>query len=130
MNQDAEYGISAHWRYKEGSSRDQDYERRVIWLRSVMEWQQDVQDAREFVDSMKSDVFEERVYVFTPRGDIIDLSAGSTPIDFAYHVHTDIGHRCRGAKVNNKLVSLDYVIAYGGRGRNPDGKTGGRAAIG
>lgn len=113
MNQDAEYGISAHWRYKEGSSRDQDFERRVIWLRSVMEWQQDVQDAREFVDSMKSDVFEERVYVFTPRGDIIDLSAGSTPIDFAYHVHTDIGHRCRGAKVNNKLVSLDYVLHTG-----------------
>ncbi len=113
MNQDAEYGISAHWRYKEGSSRDQDYERRIIWLRSLMEWQQDVQDAREFVDSMKSDVFEERVYVFTPKGDIYDLSAGSTPIDFAYHVHTDIGHRCRGAKVNNKLVSLDNVLHTG-----------------
>jgi GTP pyrophosphokinase len=113
MNQDAEYGISAHWRYKEGSSRDQDYERRIIWLRSLMEWQQDVQDAREFVDSMKSDVFEERVYVFTPKGDIYDLSAGSTPIDFAYHVHTDIGHRCRGAKVNNKLVSLDHVLHTG-----------------
>jgi GTP pyrophosphokinase len=113
MNQDAEYGISAHWRYKEGSPRDKDYERRVIWLRSLMEWQQDVEDAREFVDSMKSDVFEERVYVFTPRGDIIDLPAGSTPIDFAYHVHTDIGHRCRGAKVKDKLVSLDYVLRTG-----------------
>jgi len=113
MNQDAEYGIASHWRYKEGSPRDKDYERRVVWLRSLMEWRQDVDDAREFVDSMKSDVFEDRVYVFTPRGDIIDLPVGSTPIDFAYHVHTDIGHRCRGAKVNDKLVSLDYVLKTG-----------------
>ena len=78
-----------------------------------MEWRQDVEDAHEFVDSMKSDVFEDRVYVFTPRGDIIDMSAGSTPIDFAYHVHTDIGHRCRGGKVNGKLVALDYKLKTG-----------------
>src|SRR3990172_5458359 len=89
MNQNAEYGIAAHWRYKEGSKRDEDYERRLIWLRSLMEWRQDVDDAREFVDSMKTDVFQDRVYVFTPKGDVIDLPAGSTPIDFAYHVHTD-----------------------------------------
>jgi GTP pyrophosphokinase len=113
MHQNAEYGIAAHWRYKEGSPRDDDYERRIIWLRSLMEWRQDVDDAREFVDSMKTDVFEDRVYVFTPRGDIIDLPAGSTPIDFAYHVHTDIGHRCRGAKINGKLVSLDYALRTG-----------------
>jgi GTP diphosphokinase / guanosine-3',5'-bis(diphosphate) 3'-diphosphatase len=75
-----------------------------------MEWRQDVEDAGEFVDSMKTDVFQDRVYVFTPRGDIIDLPVGSTPIDFAYHVHTDIGHRCRGAKINGKLVSLDYIL--------------------
>lgn len=113
MNQNAEYGIAAHWRYKEGASRDEDYERRILWLRSLMEWRQDVEDAHEFVDSMKSDVFEDRVYVFTPRGDIIDLPNGSTPIDFAYQVHTDVGHRCRGAKVNGKLISLDKKLITG-----------------
>jgi len=78
-----------------------------------MEWRQDVTDARDFVDTMKTDVFRDRVYVFTPKGDIIDLSAASTPIDFAYHVHTEIGHRCRGAKVNGQLVSLDYQLRNG-----------------
>lgn len=113
MDQNAEYGIAAHWRYKEGITRDSEYERRILWLRSLLEWRQDVDDAGEFVDGLKSDVFEDRVYVFTPRGDIIDLPAGSTPIDFAYHVHTDIGHRCRGGKVNGKLVSLDYILKTG-----------------
>jgi len=113
MDQGAEYGIASHWRYKEGVERDEDYERRILWLRSLMEWRQDVIDAGEFVDGLKSDVFEDRVYLFTPRGDIIDLPAGSTPIDFAYHVHTDVGHRCRGAKVNGKLVSLDYQLQTG-----------------
>jgi GTP pyrophosphokinase len=113
MHQNAEYGIAAHWRYKEGSARDEDYERRILWLRSLMEWRKDVIDAREFMDSMKTDVFQDRVYVFTPKGDIIDLPTGSTPIDFAYHVHTDIGHRCRGAKVNGKLVALDYQLRTG-----------------
>ena len=113
MHQNAEYGIAAHWRYKEGSQRDEDYERRIVWLRSLMEWRQDVEDAKEFVDSLKTDVFEDRVYVFTPRGDIIDLPSGATPIDFAYHVHTDVGHRCRGAKVDGKLVSLDYALQTG-----------------
>ena len=113
MHQNAEYGIAAHWRYKEGTRRDQTYEERITWLRRMMEWRTDVDDAQEFVESMKSDVFRDRVYVFTPRGDIIDLSAGSTPIDFAYHVHTDVGHRCRGARVNGKLVSLDYELKTG-----------------
>jgi len=125
MNQSAEYGIAAHWRYKEGSSRDEDYERRILWLRSLMEWKQDVEDAREFLDSMKTDVFQERVYVFTPKGDIIDLPAGSTPIDFAYSVHTDIGHRCRGAKVNGKLVTLDYVLKTGDKVEILTAKRGG-----
>jgi GTP pyrophosphokinase len=114
MHQNAEFGIAAHWRYKEGSNkRDSKYEQHILWLRSMMEWRQDVNDAQEFVDSMKSDVFEDRVYVFTPKGDIIDLPAGSTPIDFAYHVHTDIGHRCRGAKVDGKLVPLDHIFKTG-----------------
>jgi GTP diphosphokinase / guanosine-3',5'-bis(diphosphate) 3'-diphosphatase len=125
MHQNAEYGIAAHWRYKEGSSRDEDYERRIIWWRSLMEWRHDVEDARDFVDSMKTDVFEDRVYVFTPRGDIIDLPMGSTPIDFAYHVHTDIGHRCRGAKINGKLVSLEYVLKTGDKVEILTAKRGG-----
>ncbi len=116
MHQNSEFGIAAHWRYKEGGTKvDQKYEQHILWLRSMMEWNQDVNDAQEFVDSMKSDVFEDRVYVFTPKGDIIDLPAGSTPIDFAYHVHTDIGHRCRGAKIDGKLVPLDHVFKTGER---------------
>jgi GTP pyrophosphokinase len=125
MHQGAEYGIASHWRYKEGIDRDEDYERRIVWLRSLMEWRQDVFDAGEFVDGLKSDVFEDRVYLFTPRGDIIDLPAGSTPIDFAYHVHTDVGHRCRGAKVNGKLVSLDYQLKTGEKIKILTAKRGG-----
>jgi GTP pyrophosphokinase len=113
MHQNAEYGIAAHWRYKERGPRDKTYEQRINWLRRLMEWRQEVEDAQEFVDSMKSDVFQDRVYVFTPRGDIIDLPAGATPIDFAYHVHTEIGNRCRGSKINGKLVSLDYTLRTG-----------------
>ena len=113
MHESAEYGIAAHWRYKENRSHDPDFDQRVTYLRQLMEWRQDVEDAQEFVDGMKSDVFGDRVYVFTPRGDIIDLPAGSSPIDFAYHVHTEIGHRCRGAKIGGKLVSLDYILKTG-----------------
>jgi len=113
MHQDAEYGIAAHWLYKEMGSKDDNYQQRINWLRRLMEWRQDVQDAQEFVEVVKSDVFEDRVYAFTPRGDIIDLSLGSTPIDFAYLVHTEVGNRCRGAKVNGKLVSLNYKLKTG-----------------
>ncbi len=113
MHQNAEYGIAAHWRYKEGKKRDDEFEQRVNWLRRLMDWRKDVDDAQEFMDGMKTDVFQDRVYVFTPRGDIIDLPSGSTPIDFAYHVHTEIGHRCRGAKINGKLVTLDYALKTG-----------------
>lgn len=112
MDESAEFGIASHWRYKEGGSPDK-YDERINWLRRVMEWRQDVDDAQEFVEGMKTDVFKDRVYVFTPNGDIIDLPAGSTPIDFAYHVHTNVGNRCRGAKVNNKLVPLDYALHTG-----------------
>lgn len=125
MHQNAEFGIAAHWRYKEGLTKDEEFERRIVWLRSLMEWRQDVIDAGEFVDGLKSDVFRDRVYVFTPRGDIIDLPAGSTPIDFAYHVHTDVGHRCRGAKVNGKLVSLDYELKTGDKVEILTAKRGG-----
>jgi GTP pyrophosphokinase len=113
MDENAEYGIAAHWRYKEKGPRDEQYEQRINWLKKLMEWRQEVEDANEFVDGMRTDVFQDRVYVFTPRGDIIDLPAGATPIDFAYTVHTEIGHRCRGSKVNGKLVPLDYTLKTG-----------------
>lgn len=125
MHQDAEYGIAAHWRYKEKGRRDEIYEQRINYFRKLMDWRRDVEDAEEFVNGMKSDVFEDRVYVFTPRGDIIDLPAGSTPIDFAYHVHTEIGNRCRGAKINGKLVSLDYNLKTGDKVEILTAKQGG-----
>ena len=112
MDRGAEFGIAAHWRYKEGGQPAK-YDERINWLRKMMEWRTDVDDAQEFVDGMKTDVFQDRVYVFTPRGDIIDLPSGSTPIDFAYHVHTDVGNHCRGAKINGKLVPLDYELKTG-----------------
>ncbi|MBM4466554.1 MAG: GTP diphosphokinase [Chloroflexi bacterium] len=111
MHRRAELGVAAHWRYKEHAKRDIAFEAKIAWLRSLMDWRQEVTDAWEFIDALKSDVFQyDRIYTFTPKGDIIDLPAGSTPIDFAYHIHTDIGHRCRGAKVNGKIVSLDYQL--------------------
>jgi GTP diphosphokinase / guanosine-3',5'-bis(diphosphate) 3'-diphosphatase len=114
MNVNAEYGIASHWRYKEKGGRiDEDYEQRVNMLRRLMDWRQEVTDAQEFVDGMRTDVFQDRVYIFTPKGDIVDLPQGATPIDFAYHVHTEIGHRCRGAKINSKLVTLDYELKTG-----------------
>jgi len=114
MHETADYGIAAHWRYKEGrKQRDIEFEQKINWLRQVMEWRQDITDANEFIDSLKTDVFQDRVYAFTPKGDVVDLPAGSTPIDFAYHIHTEIGHRCRGAKINGKLVSLGYQLRHG-----------------
>jgi RelA/SpoT family (p)ppGpp synthetase len=113
MHRRAELGIAAHWRYKEGAKRDQAYEGKVAWLRSLMDWRSDVEDAREFIDTFKIDVLEDRVYVFTPKGRVLDLPAGSTPVDFAYHIHTDVGHRCRGARVNGRLVPLTYKLQNG-----------------
>ena len=113
MHRKAEYGIAAHWRYKEGQKRDKDFEQRVAYLRQMLEWHQDVESAQEFVDGLKNEVFGDRVYAFTPRGDIIDLPVGATPIDFAYNIHTEVGHRCRGAKVNGRLVALDHKLATG-----------------
>jgi GTP pyrophosphokinase len=113
MHRRAELGIAAHWRYKEGMRRDVAFESKVTWLRSLMEWRSDVEDAREFMDSLKSDVLDDRVYVFTPKGKVLDLPAGSTPIDFAYYIHTEVGHRCRGARVNGKLVQLTHKLQNG-----------------
>jgi GTP pyrophosphokinase len=115
MHENSELGIAAHWRYKEGGKRDPKYEEKIAWFRSLMDWRNDVPDAREFIDSVRSDVFQDRVYVFTPKGKLIDLPAGSTPIDFAYYIHTDVGDRCRGARVNGSLVTLDYVLQTGDR---------------
>jgi GTP pyrophosphokinase len=114
MHEHAEYGVAAHWRYKEGNKKDRDdaFEERISYLRRLMEFGE-TEDPRSFVDRMKSEVFEDRVYVFTPKGDVIDLPAGATPIDFAYHIHTEIGHQCRGAKVNGKIVNLDYELQTG-----------------
>jgi len=126
MHDNAEYGIAAHWRYKEDDANLKDsYQQKISWIRSLFNWQQEDEDAEELVDSWKSDVFKDRVYLLTPQGDIIDLPAGSTPIDFAYHVHTEIGHRCRGAKINGKLVSLDYVLETGNQVEILTAKRGG-----
>jgi RelA/SpoT family (p)ppGpp synthetase len=113
MHRRAELGIAAHWRYKEGAKRDAAFENKVAWLRSLMDWRSDVEDAKEFVDTLKTDVLEDRVYVFTPKGQVIDLPAGSTPIDFAYYIHTEVGHRCRGARVNGRLVQLTHQLVSG-----------------
>jgi GTP diphosphokinase / guanosine-3',5'-bis(diphosphate) 3'-diphosphatase len=126
MHENAEYGIAAHWRYKEVTSNiKESYQQKISWLRSLFAWHQEDEDADDLVDGWKSDVFKDRVYVLTPQGDIIDLPAGSTPIDFAYYVHTEIGHRCRGAKVNGKLVSLDYVLETGNQVEILTAKRGG-----
>jgi GTP pyrophosphokinase len=113
MHHIAEFGIAAHWRYKEGSRRDVKYDNKIAWLRQLLDWQQDVSGAHEFVESLKTDVFQDQVYVFTPKGEIREMPAGATPLDFAYRIHTDIGHRCVGAKVNGRLVSLDYTLKNG-----------------
>ncbi len=113
MHHTAELGIAAHWRYKESHKPDPAFDNKIAWLRQLMEWPQDLADAHEFVDSLKTDVFQEHVYAFTPKGDIFELPHGATPIDFAYYVHTEVGNRCRGAKVNGRLVSLDYQLKNG-----------------
>jgi RelA/SpoT family (p)ppGpp synthetase len=113
MHRRAELGIASHWRYKEGTRRDVAFENKVAWLRSLMDWRTDVEDAREFVDSLKTELLEDRVYAFTPKGQVFDLPAGSTAIDFAYQVHTEVGHRCRGARINGRLVPLTYQLKNG-----------------
>ncbi|MGB9886857.1 MAG: RelA/SpoT family protein [Moorellales bacterium] len=114
MHRTAEYGIAAHWRYKEGrSATDKEFEEKLSWLRELLEWQREMRDPREFMESLKIDLFADRVYVFTPKGDVVELPAGSVPIDFAYHVHTAVGNQCVGAKVNGRIVPLDYKLQTG-----------------
>ena len=113
MHEIAEYGVAAHWRYKEGNKSDAKVDAKVAWLRQLLEWQSEVNDAEEFVETVKSDVLEEMIYVFTPKGDIIELPAGATPLDFAYRIHTDIGHHTVRAKVNDQQVRLDTKLLNG-----------------
>ena len=112
MHRTNEYGVAAHWLYKESSKKDMRFEEKVAWFRQFMDWQQDISEAA-FVESLKTDVFKDQVYVFTPMGEVKELPQGSTPLDFAYRVHTDLGHRCTGGKVNGKLVSLTYQLQNG-----------------
>ena len=113
MHRVAEAGIAAHWKYKEGKGYDEKDVKRFAWLRQLLEWQKELQDSREFMDTVKVELFPEEVYVFTPKGDVKSFPKGSTPIDFAYGVHTDVGHRCVGAKVNGKLVPLKHELKTG-----------------
>ena len=112
MHRIAEYGIAAHWRYEEGAKRDTQFEEKVAVLRQLLEWYQELGGA-EFMESIRMDIFGDRVYVYTPKGEIKDLPAGSTPLDFAYRIHTDLGHRCIGAKVNGRMVPLSYQLKNG-----------------
>ncbi|MFC3913189.1 GTP diphosphokinase [Pseudaeromonas sharmana] len=115
MHQDAELGIAAHWKYKEGTlpGRDSAYEDRIAWLRKLLAWQEDMVESGSLVDELRTQVFEDRVYVFTPKGDVVDLPVGATPLDFAYQVHSMVGHRCIGAKVDGRIVPFTYTLQTG-----------------
>jgi len=113
MHHIAEYGLAAHWRYKEGEKEDMHFEERIGWLRQLIEWHRELSGAEDFLESVKTDIFIDQVFVYTPKGEIKDLPKGATPLDFAYRVHTDVGHRCIGAKVNGRLVPLNYQLNNG-----------------
>ncbi len=114
MHRHAELGVAAHWVYKEGDGgRDSAFEQKIAWLRQLLEWKEESRDAGDFIDRFKSELFQDRVYVFTPRGDILDLPQGATPLDFAYAIHTEVGHRCRGAKVDGRIVPLTFELQSG-----------------
>lgn len=113
MHQHSEYGVAAHWGYKEGGQHDVRYGEKIAWLRQILEWKDEERDARDFIDRFKSEVFQDRVYVLTPDGKVVDLPSGGTPLDFAYHIHTDVGHRYRGAKVNGRIVPIAYELQNG-----------------
>ena len=113
LHQIAEYGVAAHWRYKEGRTSDLRFEEKMTWMRQLLEWQREVVATDEFIETVKQDFFQDQVFVYTPKGDIAELTAGSTPVDFAYKIHTELGHRCIGAKVNGRLVALDTTLQNG-----------------
>lgn len=116
MHKTAEYGIAAHWKYKEGDTqedKEKSFENKLAWLRDMLEWQKETSDAEEFIEGFKIDLFTDEIFVFTPKGVVINLPSGATPIDFAYRIHTDIGNRCIGSKVNGKIVPLDYNLKTG-----------------
>jgi len=113
MHDHAEWGVAAHWRYKEQSKNNANYDQKIVWLRQLLEWKEESSDADDFIDRFKSEVFQDRVYVLTPTGDVMDLPHASTPLDFAYYVHTEIGNHCRGAKVNGRMVPLTYELKSG-----------------
>jgi len=112
MHRIAEFGVAAHWAYKEGG-KDASFDQKLSWLRSLLEWQNEMGDAESFLDTIKVDLFQDEVYVFTPKGDVLNLPADSTPVDFAYRIHTEVGHRCIGAKANGRMVPLDYALKNG-----------------
>ncbi|HUY61306.1 MAG TPA: bifunctional (p)ppGpp synthetase/guanosine-3',5'-bis(diphosphate) 3'-pyrophosphohydrolase [Candidatus Dormibacteraeota bacterium] len=113
MHRTADEGIAAHWHYKEASGSDPRLDERFSWLRALLDWQKEMLDAERFVENVKLDIFQDEVFVFTPKGDVRSLPAGSTPVDVAYRVHTDVGHRCVGARVNSRMVALDYQLQNG-----------------
>lgn len=113
MHRIAEYGIAAHWKYKEGKQDEHDFDKKLSWLRQLLEWQRELKDPKEFVESLKVDLFTNQVFVFTPKGDVIDLPVGSTPVDFAYKIHSAVGNKCIGAKINGRIVPLDYKLKTG-----------------
>lgn len=113
MHEVAEYGIAAHWKYKGGKTQGKDVDSKLDWLRQLLEWQKDLKDPKEFIDTLKIDFFDDEVFVFTPNGDVVDLPEGSTPVDFAYRVHTGVGNTCVGAKVDSRIVPLNYKLKNG-----------------
>lgn len=112
MHKTAEYGIAAHWKYKEGriDTNESDMDKKLAWLRQIMDWQKEVSDPTEFMESLKIDLFVNQVFVFTPKGDVIELPIDSTPIDLAYKIHTNVGNSCIGAKISGKIVPLDTKL--------------------
>lgn len=124
MHQDAELGVAAHWKYKEGVSTERSsYEDKINWLRKILLWQEEVAESGDLVEELRSQVFDDRVYVFTPRGDVIDLPLGSTPLDFAYYIHSNVGHRCIGAKIGGRIVPFTYQLQTGDQVEVLTGKT-------